>query len=631
MGELRRLTAGLWEEFDHRRTMDLVRRLITFDRYQASAGVHAAAETVAAAAEASGLTEVEVTCLPADGAPRWWTFAAPLGWTPLLATLGAADESAVRPLLRYPEQQPYGLAAYSASTPPQGVAVPLVRLPDEPPETWPDRALVLLDGMPGPAVLPALLRHGACGFVVGNRGPVRRIELPLGSPLFAFSVTGAVFDELDRLRRSGRRALAVVRVDARPDTMPVVTGRTPGGDGSGQHALVTAHLCHPSPGANDNASGVCTALEVGRLLAARAPRRPVRFLWAPEIVGTAAYLHTVRERLGAPLPFAAVNLDMTGEDQRLCGGPLIVEGGPQHLPSCLTAVVEECVRALPAAARSFSGAVGCDTWAWRATPFTGGSDHGLLCDRSIGCPSVQLGHWPDRFHHSDADGIDKVDPQELRRSGTVAAAALAVLCEADDAGGGPLRPAELAATVARWGARYMTGRLPAPGAPWHSRPGWVDPLAGEYAERAVRRAAESVTGALYSLRERGAGAEAAPWVRRTAAVAAALAQLAGDGPAHAPPPPDPDRWVPERTWAGPFNLRALLGDALPEDRAWFLERMAEDERGWYARAMALAQGLDGATDARQVVERAALDSLLPFEAGSAERFLTLMRRARWST
>ena len=48
------------------------------------------------------------------------------------------------------------------------------------------------------------------------------------------------------------------------------TART--ASGGPDECLLTAHLCHPAPGANDNASGVAGALAVAGVLA----RRPLR-------------------------------------------------------------------------------------------------------------------------------------------------------------------------------------------------------------------------------------------------------------------------------------------------------------------------------------------------------------------
>ncbi|MFD0330764.1 DUF4910 domain-containing protein [Streptacidiphilus monticola] len=395
--------------------------------------------------------------------------------------------------------------------------------------------------------------------------------------------------------------------------MPVVTARTP--TGSGRECLLGAHLCHPAPSANDNASGVAAALGVGRLLARRQLRRPVRFVWGPEFVGLAAYTHELLAA-GSPPPMLAVNLDMVGEDQRLCGGPLIVEQSPEYLPHFLNAVVDACVRALPAAARSYSGAVGCDVWAWRTTPFVGASDHAVLADRGIACPAVQLGHWPDRFNHSGADTVDKVDPEELRRSATIAAAALALSAAADGAAAGAI-----AGIVTRWTAARMTACLPPTS----------DPHAAARLTRRWRYGRQALP-TLVPL-----GADPAVLARHARWLDELHGTLGGAWPS---PPPDPSAsgaGAPAagpplvRAWPGPFNLRALLGEVTATDREWLLRHSLTDRGGFYARAMALAQSIDGRADAEGVRLAAELDSGLAIDAEFGQRFLAAMLRAGWSS
>jgi Peptidase family M28 len=435
--------------FDVPQAMSDTAAITRHDRYQASAGIRSAAEVVAELAVAAGLSDVEVLQFAADGAERWWTFQAPAAWTPRRAEVLLVDASgtATDRLICYPDQ-PYSLAANSAATAADGITAPLV--------SWAERlgrdslagAVVLLDGQGPPAghVLDTLSGCGARGVIcvsqtagsAGGAHRVGRVELPASSQLFAFSVTPMQLCHLHRWARAGGQVR--VRVDTlTTGTMPVVTARFAGA--ADDEVLLTAHLCHAMPGANDNASGVAALLGVGRTLTRMGygrPARTLRFLWGPEFVGLAAYLYEIVGEGRAPTPFAAVNLDMVGEDQRICGGPLIVERSPDHWPSWLNAVVEECVRTLPQASQSYSGAVPCDTWTWRSTPFAGASDHSLLADRNVGFPSVQLGHWPDRFNHSSDDTLDKVDPHELRRVVCAAGAAAAAACHA-----GPEDPGEL--------------------------------------------------------------------------------------------------------------------------------------------------------------------------------------------
>ncbi|GII85585.1 hypothetical protein Ssi03_35750 [Sphaerisporangium siamense] len=604
--------ARLHSLFDTAAAMADVAAVCASDRYQASSGIVAAAGHVAARAEEAGLREVRLHHFPADGARRWWTFRAPASWTPVRAEL-SGPSSLVRsegplhasegfslpggwfPLARYPDE-PFVLAAHSAATGPDGVELPVVRIGAGPLRG----ALAVHDdpSVPLPLALELAQREGATGLVtdqVSANGGVGRVELRGGAPLFAFSLPrgrAAVLVAAGRAR---------VTVDVREDaSMPLVTGLIPGEEAD--EVLLYAHLCHPMPSANDNATGVAALLAAARMLAGTRPRRGVRFVWAPEFTGMAAYLHDVAR----VVPMAAVNVDMAGEDQRLCGGPLIVERAPDHLPGFVSALAEHAAALLPQAARSYTGAVACDTWAWRATPFVGASDHALLADRSIACPAVALGHWPDRFNHSSADTLDKVDPAELRRTTTLAAAIAATLATATPAD----RP-ELESIALRWAAARLLDRLP--GGP--STPGedgvrhrtrvavaaveWVDVICGDQGGDGPRR-----------------------WVEGLAGHVAAL--LPDDTPAPA------GGRVPVRRWDGPFNLRGLAEDADRDGEEWIGARLTADRARGYALMVALAHGIDGARDREAVRRYAEAATELPVDEDFARRFLDILLEAGWA-
>ena len=102
-----------------------------------------------------------------------------------------------------------------------------------------------------------------------------------------------------------------------PATYDVVVATIPGTDPAAGEVVLTAHLCHESAGANDNASGSAAILEVARALAAAIrkqalppPRRTIRFLWLPEITGSQAYL--VRHPEIVARLVAGVHMDMVG-------------------------------------------------------------------------------------------------------------------------------------------------------------------------------------------------------------------------------------------------------------------------------------------------------------------------------
>jgi hypothetical protein len=632
------LVTAVHDSFDPGLAMADLTAICAHDRYQASAGITVAAGYVAERAEAAGLAEVSVLSFPADGTQRWWTYRAPLPWTPVRARLAVNGVT----LVRYP-QQPYTLAAYSAPTPPR--RLPLVRWSAVRLGADPGGALVVVDEPVGLGVIAGpLTADGAVAVVADplsgrpdrDLEQVGRLELAAGGRLAGFSVTAAQLASLTVAAEARAAATIEVVVDEGARAMPVVTGLLPGtGD---EEVLLTAHLCHPRPGANDNASGVAALLGAARVLtgAAWTPGPGVRFLWGPEFCGVAAYLHDQVGGGRTPPPSLAINVDMAGQDVRLCGGPLVIERGPDDIPSFLPALAGQCAALLPSASRSYSGAVPCDPWTWRATPFAGGSDHALLADAPARCQAIGLGHWPDRANHSSADTPDLVDPAELRRTAVIACAmAAAVRGRAD-----PSLAADVGDATVSWAAEHvlatLPGRRPAPtqtparagGAP---NAGLVlDPHDDANAGRLLRHRRTVALGAIRALA--AAGAEAG-WLRSATAwleeiVAASAERLTVPA---LPPAPDDHGKALQRNWAGPVNLRALAEAACPADRDWLEHQLAADRGGNYARAVALMRAVNGDRDRDEVTWWAALSSELPIPATFADRFLDLMSLAGWTT
>ena len=637
---LRTWTTGMHESFDLAEAMADIAAVAEHDRYQASTGIRSAAAVVAERARAAGLSDVQILEFPADGEKNWWTFRAPTAWTPCRAALWLVDRAGTltERVLSYPED-PYSLAANSAATPSGGVTAELLALPSDvvglslDPRTKAALAgaVVLVDSHVKSlaTMLDQLSDYGARGAICQPAGSAdsnqaRRIELPGRSPQFAFSATPSQMRRFARWAASGGRVHVTVET-VRQGVMPVVTARLPGA--SDAETLLMAHLCHARPGANDNASGVAALLGIARTLTRSSRPRPahsIRFLWGPEFVGLAAYLYETVGSRGAPMPFAAINIDMAGEDQRVCGGPLIVERAPDHVPSWLSAVAEECVRRLPQASRSYSGAVPCDTWAWRATPFVGASDHSLLADRSVACPSVQLGHWPDRFNHSSADTLDKVDPDELRRTACAAGAAIAA---ASYAGSGD--DTDIENVTASWAAARLLECLPSSDSPRTLDGRWVDPSDPALSKQRLTHRTDLAVGAILALDalypdRRQSHLRTAEWIRGLAAHAEA--RLA------------PDSVFPQETpgavlsprWRGPFNLRGLMHLSSSRDRAWLTNTLDADRGRNYAIMLALAHAIDSRTDRRGVLQRAAFSADLRIEVSHSERFLDLLLQVGWA-
>ena len=351
------LTAHFLRAVDPAEMVTHVERVSERDRYQASRGIEEAAALVAEAAQAAGLDDVALDRFPADGRTHWWSFRAPRSWTPIRARLevGGSDPRAV--VIDH-GRQPFSVATHSAGTPPDGIAARLVVVHDAGGLELVSGAIAIVPraSFTGGALEARLARAGALGFATDGpcgldatgREQPGRIELEPDTGLFAFSVTSHQVRLLEGWADEGATARVTIELE-RTAAMPVVTGTLEGRTGE-REVWMTAHLCHPRPSANDNASGVAALIGVAAAHASSRASdrtwgtdRTIRFVWAPEFVGTAAALHSHVRLGGDAVPSAAINLDMVGEDQASCGGPFLVERDPGCRPSLITPVADQVV------------------------------------------------------------------------------------------------------------------------------------------------------------------------------------------------------------------------------------------------------------------------------------------------
>jgi hypothetical protein len=236
------------------------------------------------------------------------------------------------------------------------------------------------------------------------------------------------------LQRSDKPVRLHVQVESRfcDGTLEVVSAVIPGQ--TDREVLVVTHLCHPQPSANDNASGAAAVLEAARTLRRLIaegelahPQRTIRFLWVPEMTGTAAYVAGREANLSGII--AGLNLDMVGEDQDQTGSSWLIEHPPDSAASFapdLLACLRDELAELPGMvgiARHHTGTGRPAHLLYRQAevPFGGGSDHYILSDPSVGVPTPMLNQWPDRFYHTSADTPDRTDPHSLARAGALAA------------------------------------------------------------------------------------------------------------------------------------------------------------------------------------------------------------------
>ena len=250
---------------------------------------------------------------------------------------------------------------------------------------------------------------------------------------FGFVLTPSQGRAMRRLLEEGEEPVRVrAKVDSRlyDGEIEVVEAAIPGQ--TDEEVLVAAHLCHPLPSANDNASGAAAAFEAARTLQALitsgrlpGPRRTVRFLWMPEMTGTFAFLAQHEQEL--PRYIAGINLDMVGEDQEQTGSSWLIERPPEaaasFAPELLACLRDELpgLKGMVDVAPSHTGLGSYPLYRQAEVPFSGGSDHYILSDPSVGVPTPMFIQWPDRFYHTSADTPDRTDPRSLARAGALAA------------------------------------------------------------------------------------------------------------------------------------------------------------------------------------------------------------------
>ncbi len=211
--------------------------------------------------------------------------------------------------------------------------------------------------------------------------------------LFGFALTYREYKELKELTRSGLEIETRLDIDSGTNELEIIEVSL-GEDNFPKPIILTAHLCHPKPGANDNASGAALLAEIVRVLKQFKLSRKIIALWIPEMYGTIAYLtdHNIDFAYG-------VNLDMVGENQNITGSYLDIVSPPWSLPSFIGELLSSNLEN-PGFKRNEGH-------------YTSGSDHYIFDDSTVSVPFTSLTQWPDRFYHSSEDTVDKSSVESL--------------------------------------------------------------------------------------------------------------------------------------------------------------------------------------------------------------------------
>ena len=456
--------AAIHAEVDGAEALETVRGLSRFHRVQGSPGYFAAAEYLKSKLVAAGLADAGIERFPADGKTRYAHFRSYYGWTPVRARLEEVSPSP-RTVTSFPEL-PVALADYSQDA---DVSAELV---DVGAGTGPtDYAgkeiagrIVLADG-PLPAVHRlACEERKAAGFLSAfpnqttawsgdDRDLVRWGHLSpyLLDNRFAFMVSKRQAEEFRRRLAAGERIVlrATVAAKMNPATFDVVSATIPGTDRSAGEVVLTAHLCHQSAGANDNASGSAALFEIAKALRSAAgrglgaPRRTIRFLWLPEIAGSQAWL--VRHPDIARRLVAGIHLDMVGGLLSTTRGTLHVSRSAESLPHAVDEIAAAFLEQVQTSSARHAERGGDPRrgFVWPSgsreallADLRGvelGSDHEVFEDSSFAVPMVYFHDWPDITIHTNKDVPENLDATKLGRVAYMAAGIAWTLAALPDA------------------------------------------------------------------------------------------------------------------------------------------------------------------------------------------------------
>lgn len=378
-------------------------------------------------------------------------------WEPVDAQLTMVGMDA--PLLDYATNRNM-IYQNAASTPEGGVTAEVVYIkdPNELITKSVKGKIVFAEMSPYRLFTPAIEKGGALGLLTYNNPAYlqpeknttsiqfRGIPMKEDPKAWGIALSYAAKEKLMTALSKGKVTVnARVQTKIYPSEELTVVANVRGSELPKESLVLSAHI--QEPGANDNATGVGTQLEMAMLTATLLKeeklkaKRTLTFLWGDEIISTRRYIQE-KEKRTAEINWG-ISLDMVGENTAVTGGSFLIEkmpdpsaiwtrgndkhsewGGevmkiedmkPHYLNDFIIDIFEE---------------QGARTgWQVNTNPFEGGSDHTPFLNADI--PGLLLWHFTDQFYHTDNDRIDKVSQETMKNVGTAALVSAYTLINAD--------------------------------------------------------------------------------------------------------------------------------------------------------------------------------------------------------
>ncbi|HDN80277.1 MAG TPA: DUF4910 domain-containing protein, partial [Chloroflexi bacterium] len=311
---MRKLISLVRENFSGPATKRHIEHIAQFHRIQASPGYRQAAQYCLEKLQEAGV-EARIHSYAANEEISYWTQQGFQEWDVSEAWCCLVEPEEARGKLADFRDNPFSLIQRSASF--EGEAEVVLLEDGEELADYEglnvEGKVVLTKGDVRRVHRLAVEKFGALGLLYdGMRSapPVReRIDLPDARQYtsfwwgkgdkrcFGFVLTPRQGEKLRSRLKKGEKVVVRAKVNARfyDGAFEVVEAVIPGH--TDEWVLLLAHLCHPAPSANDNASGAATILEIAITLKKlieegklEVPKRGIRFLWVPEMTGTYAYL-----------------------------------------------------------------------------------------------------------------------------------------------------------------------------------------------------------------------------------------------------------------------------------------------------------------------------------------------------
>jgi len=411
---------------------DWVAKISQFNRIQASNGYHDSLEAIKEELVTLGFNDIEHFKSPADGETTVWGYQAPYQWEIETGELWVVEPEKTK-LCDFSDI-PVSIITHSKSC---DVTAEIIDIgvgdrKEDYERNNIDGKIILMSG-PIYMYRPYIEESGAIGVIYypslkrARDNFDRRIYNSffttrdrLNNAKFGFSISyNQAMHLKDLMQKGSVKVKASIKAEFMEGNLEVLTTSIKGTEHPDQEIVIIAHLCHPLPSANDNASGAAGLLELARAFKysidkriLENPKRTLRFVWVPEFNGTVPWMKHHEDKIRNVL--ACINLDMIGEHPLKIGQPLEVNLAPHSTPSILNDITSFFVKKIADHPKgiAINGTKG--PMSYRLRSFDGGSDHILFVDSYFGIPSLMFGH-EDLHYHSSMDTVEYCDSTELKR------------------------------------------------------------------------------------------------------------------------------------------------------------------------------------------------------------------------